>query len=173
MKFLNPREALKQFGLYGAEDVADLGSGAGHFSLAAAERLEGGRLFLVDIDKDMLARTLGDLREKGHTHVHSIWGDLAKHKGVPLADESLDKAIAVNILFAIDDRDAFVREIKRLLKPGGKVLLVDWHHGHNHGPLRHHKLSADEAHTLFKRHGFSKQKDIEAGDYHYGMILVR
>ncbi len=173
MDFLDPVKVLQEFGIFGTQDVADFGAGAGHFSLEAARRLEGGRIFAVDIEKGMLSRLITEAHERNHDHVHAVWGDLARIGGVPVANESFDRVIAVSILYAVDDRDAFVQETKRLVRPGGKVLLVDWKDGTNVGPHHEHRISEIEAFTLFKKHGFEKEKDINAGDYHYGMILIR
>ena len=173
MDFLDPAKVLQEFGVFGTQDVADFGAGAGHFSLEAARRLEGGRLFAVDIEKEMLSRLVAEARERNHDHVHGVWGDLARIGGVPVADQSFDKVIAVSVLFEVDDRDAFVQETKRLVRPGGKVLLVDWKEGTVFGPHHERRISETEALSLFKKHGFVKEKDINAGDYHYGMILIR
>ncbi len=173
MKFLNPEDALRQFNLYGALTVADLGAGGGHFSLAAARRLEGGKLYVIDVDSDMLQRIVQDTREQGHGHVHALTGDLTKARNVALTDEALDRAIIANVLFSVSDRDMFIREVSRLLKPGGKILFIDWAKHHSIGPHHTHKVDKETAHGLFARHGFKHEKDIDAGDYHYGMILVK
>lgn len=173
MTFLIPEEALKDFGLYGALDVADMGAGAGHFSLLAAKRLEGGRIFSVDISKDAISRIAKEAKKMGIKNLHPVWGDLARLRGVPLADDTLDRVIATNILFQVDDRDIFVQEIKRLLKKGGKVLLVDWKPESHFGPHTHHRVHYDTVLGLFERHGFKKERDVRAGDYHYGIMLSR
>ena len=173
MKFLNPEEVLREFGVYGTQDVGDLGAGSGHFSLAAAKRLDGGRLFAVDIEKEMLSRLVAEATERGLGNVHSIWGDVSTHRGVPLAEASLDRAIVSNVLFQAHDRDAFAAEVKRLLKPGGKALVIDWTEESAFGPHRHHRLSEDAALSLFVRHGFEKERNVDAGDHHYGIILIR
>ena len=173
MKFLSPEDVLREFGIYGTQDVGDLGAGSGHFSLAAARRLEGGRLFAVDIQKDMLARLMSEASERGISNIHSVWGDVGVHRGVPLAEGSLDRAIVSNVLFQADDREAFVREVKRLLKPGGKALVIDWQEGSTFGPHRHHLVPESAATALFARHGFTKERTVDAGDHHYGIILVR
>ncbi len=173
MDFLDPAKVLQEFGVFGTQDVADFGAGAGHFSLEAAKRLEGGRLFAIDIEKEMLTRLTSEARERNHTHLHAVWGDLARIGGVPMTNESFDKVIAVSVMFQVDDRDAFVQETKRLVRPGGKVLLVDWKEGTTFGPHHEHRIPEIEALSLFRKHGFEKEKDVNAGDYHYGMILVR
>ena len=173
MKLLDPNDALKDFGVYGAQDVADLGSGAGHFSLAAAKRLEGGRLFAIDVEKDMLARLVSEAHSAGLKNVHALRGDLAKLSGIPLGEAAVDRALAANVLFQVHDRDAFVQEVKRILKPGGRLLLIDWKDDHAYGPHPSHKVAGDVAVALFSRHGFKKERDIEAGEMHYGMIFIR
>ena len=173
MKFLDPADALKQFGVYGTQEVVDLGSSSGHFALAAAKRLEGGRLFAVDIEKEMLSRLVAEAHAGGLHNVHTLWGDVAALTGIPLAGETIDRAIAANILFSVDDRDAFVQEVKRLLRPGGKVLLIEWRESMPGGPHPKHKVSEEVALALFRRHGFEMERSIDAGDMHYGMILVR
>ena len=173
MKFLDPNDALKQFGIYGTQDVADLGAGSGHFSLAAAGRLEGGRLFAVDIEKEMLSRLVSEAKDIGHKNIHPLWGDASRKGGVPLADETIDRVIAANVLFQVDDRNGFVEEARRLLRPGGKILFIEWKENADGGPHPKHKVGEDVALALFGRHGFVKERDIDAGAYHYGMILVR
>lgn len=164
---------LREFGLYGREDVADLGSGAGHFALAAARRLDGGRLFAIDIERDMLKRLAAEASALGIKNLHALHGDAARISGVPLAAGAVDRAIAANVLFQVHDRDAFVQEVKRILKPGGRVLLIDWRDDHAYGPHPMHKVSSDVAEALFFRHGFRKERAMEAGDLHYGMIFIR
>lgn len=171
MKFLDPESVLREFGLYGALDVADFGAGAGHISLVAAKRLEDGRLFAVDIEKDMLRRLVSEAGHSGLRNLHSVWGDVASHKGVPLADETLDRVLVISTLHAAHDRDALIKEAHRLLRPEGLVLLVDWHTDADFGPHEHHRVAPDVALSLFRRHGFEKERDVNAGDFHYGMIL--
>lgn len=173
MKILNPHDVLREFGVYGAEDVADVGAGSGHFALAAAKRLEGGRLFAIDVEREMLKRLVDEAALRGIGNLHALAGDAAKLSGIPLGDAAVDKAIAASILFQIHDRDAFVQELKRIVRPGGKVLLIEWKDDHGFGPHHTHKVSEDAARALFGRHGFAIERAVETGDLQYGMIFVR
>lgn len=173
MIFLDPRHVVRQFGVYGRDEVADFGAGSGYLSLAAAERLDGGKLYAIDVDKEILARLAADAQHLGHDHVHTLAGDIACIGGVPLKENSVDKVIASNVLFQVDDRDAFIQEIDRVLRDEGKVLVIDWSDNHNLGPRDSHKVSRDDIVDHFTRHGFTCEKDIDAGECHYGMILSR
>ena len=173
MKFLDPNDVLKQFGIYGTQHVADFGAGAGHFALAAARRLDGGRLYAVDLEHEMLARLVSEADRLGHKNIFPLWGDTAKRGGVPLANDTVDRAIATNVLYQVDDRNAFVEEVARVLRPGGKVLVVEWKHDAPGGPHPTHKISPEIMLALFGRHGFIKESDVDAGGYHYGIIFGR
>ncbi len=173
MKFLNPEDTLREFGVYGTQHVADIGSGAGHFALAAAKRLEGGRLYAIDLEQELLKRLADEAHHLGFSNVQTLWGDASQISGVPLAGASVDRVIAANVLWAAHDRDALVQEVKRLLRPGGKVLLLEWREDMPGGPGQAHKVPVAHALALFERHGFRKERDVDAGDMHYGMIIVR
>ncbi len=173
MAFLDPNHVLKQFGVYGAQDVADFGVGGGHITLAAAKRLEGGNVYAVDLEKEILSRLVAEAKLRGHANIHPLWGDFSQSRGVPLKDESLDRIIIANCIHGIDDRNGMILEAKRLLRPHGKVLLIEWQDNAQGGPHPKHKVNEDVALSLFGRHGFKKESTIDAGEYHYGMILVR
>ena len=52
-------------------------------------------------------------------------GHVEKIGGTKLRDESVDAVIAANLCFQIENKNDFVLELKRILKPKGKLLLVD------------------------------------------------
>jgi ubiquinone/menaquinone biosynthesis C-methylase UbiE len=173
VKILDLNGVLKEFGLYGAQDVVDLGTGAGHLALVAAKRLEGGRLFAVDVERDMLKRLASEAQSAGLSNLHTLSGNASRERGVPLADMVMDRAIVASVLFTVDDKNAFIEETRRLLKPGGKVLFIEWRSDHSYGPHPRHKIAESDALVLFSRYGFVKERDVEAGDLHYGMIFIR
>ena len=53
-------------------------------------------------------------------------GDVEKIDGTKIEDNTIDVAIASNILSQVENKNDFILEIKRILKPKGRVLLVDW-----------------------------------------------
>jgi len=94
--------------------VLDLGSGGGH--VADALRAHGARTLCVDVEHGVVAA--GRAAYPGGEHVTA---DAAK---LPLADASVDGIFCFSVL-QYTDRDAAVAEMRRVLRPGGRIVLVE------------------------------------------------
>ena len=170
--FSDPNANLSKLGLADGQKVVDLGAGSGFYTFAAAEHVGGnGRVYAIDVMKDLLER----LRTVGESHglhnIEVIWGNVEKIGGTKLREGIADRVIASNVLFQVEKPDDFALEIKRILKPGGKVLLVDWSGSSTLSPKT--LFPADKAQTLFEKTGFKLEQTFNAGDHHYGMVFVR
>ncbi|MCE9549263.1 class I SAM-dependent methyltransferase, partial [Candidatus Nomurabacteria bacterium] len=107
-------------------------------------------------------------------NVECIWGDIEKVGGTKIKDRIVDVVIASNILFQVEHRDKFIEEAKRILKPGGRVLLIDWSDTSSSiGPNFNTMIPKNKAREMFERTGFVFEREIDAGAHHYGMILVK
>ena len=105
----------------GGERVLEVGPGTGYYSLPVARWLEpGGRLDVLDIQQEMLDHTLGRAAAEGITN---IAGERADARKMPYADGSFDAAYLVTVLGEIPDQDAALRELRRVVKPGGRIVV--------------------------------------------------
>jgi ubiquinone/menaquinone biosynthesis C-methylase UbiE len=172
--FSEPDAILRRLGLRKGDHVADLGSGAGHYSVSAARLVEpGGIVYAIDVQKDLLARLESHATEIGVNNIKTVWGDLEKEKGSRLRDGSIDVAIIANVLFQIDNKGAIIQEARRLLKEEGKVLFVDWKDSFGGmGPRPGHIVPEEVVRELFTEIGFSSFETIDAGAHHYGFIAI-
>lgn len=155
--------------------MADLGSGSGFYTLAAA-RIVGatGRVYAVDVQKGLLEKIANEASRLKLTNVETLWGDLEKLGGTSLSNASVEVVLACNILFQLENKEAFLFEIKRILKPKGRVLVIDWKESFGGtGPQPNMIVPPADARALFERAGFVFERDINAGAHHYGMIFVR
>jgi ubiquinone/menaquinone biosynthesis C-methylase UbiE len=112
-----------------AERILEIGPGTGYYSLDLAEWIgAGGRLDLFDIQREMLDHTMERARERGLDNLVPTQGDARE---LPYEEEAFDAVALTTVLGEIPDRDAAVREIARVLRPGGRlvvgVLLGDPH----------------------------------------------
>ncbi len=175
--FSDPEKNLKQFGISDSMRVVDLGAGSGFYTLAAARMMQGGpgKVYACEVQQE-LAEELRSAAEKDHlsSNIEVLWVNIEKGGGTKLTDESMDAAIISNVLFQIEDKNSFSREAVRILKKGGKILLIDWSDSFNHmGPHPDHVVTKETARALFERAGLTTVKEIDAGAHHYGIILSK
>ncbi|MCR4334236.1 MAG: class I SAM-dependent methyltransferase [Patescibacteria group bacterium] len=170
MFFSDPEKNVTQFKIGHGMQVADLGAGSGFYTIESARKVGGaGKVYAIEVQKDLLEKLKTNAVHEHLFNVEVILGDVENIGGTRLRDGSIDKAIASNILFQVEHKDNFCLEIKRILKPGGKVLIVDWSDKSPLGP----KTLVPEAITksLFEKAGFDFDSSISAGEHHYGLIF--
>ena len=172
--FTDPVKNLKAFGLRENMIVADLGAGSGFYSVPAAEMVPMGKVYAVEIQKDFLTTIRNKAAEARLNNIECILGDVEKIGGTKLKDKILDAVIASNILFQVEDKDKFIEEINRILKPKGKLLLIDWSDNSSITLSGVNKfISKDRARTMFEEKGFILDREIDAGGHHYGIIFTK
>ena len=169
----HPKKNISQLGLESGDYVADLGAGPGKYALACAEAVgETGQVTAVEIQKTLVKKVETKAREAGYTNVDVLWADLERKHSTSLKDESQDVVICANVLFQMKDKTALFQEAKRILKPSGRLLLVDWEDSHGGlGPRADHVVPESQARSVASNFGFSVSQIISAGDHHYGIIF--
>src|SRR3989344_3045699 len=146
--FTDPVKNLRAFGIREDAVVADLGAGTGFYSVAAGHMAPKGKVYAVEIVKDFLMTIKNKLR-----------------------DSIVDSVIASNILHQVKDKEKFILEIKRILKPRGRVLLVDLSPFSVLGAKM--IIPKNKAREVFEKAGLVFEREIDAGAHHYGMIFVK
>jgi ubiquinone/menaquinone biosynthesis C-methylase UbiE len=103
------------------ERVLEVGPGTGYYTLALAEWLSpGGHLDIFDVQQQMLDHTMRRVGERGVSNVVATQGDA---QGLPYPEGGFDAVVLVAVLGEIPDQDAALREIARVLKPGGRLIV--------------------------------------------------
>jgi len=172
--FSDPDKNLAQLGLGEGMKVADLGAGTGYYSIPAGRRVgNAGRVYAVEVQKDLLNRLKSNANVEKIHNIEDVWGSIDTIGGTKLREGLIDRAILANTLFQIEqaDRDGLALEIKRILKVGGKLLLVDWLPGSPLSPKN--CIPRMIAENLFNKNGFVLEKTFNAGDHHYGLVFLR
>lgn len=117
------RHALERAGLRAGETVLELGPGPGAFTVDAAQRVgPEGRLIAVDIQPGMIAQVNARVKAAGVTNVET---HVASAFELPLPDASVDRAYLITVLPEIPDPVRALREVHRVLKPGGIVSMTE------------------------------------------------
>jgi ubiquinone/menaquinone biosynthesis C-methylase UbiE len=103
------------------ERLLEVGPGTGYYSLPVAEWLApGGTLDVVDIQQEMLDHTMGRAGEHG---IANIRPTLADARELPFEDGSFDGAYLVTVLGEIPDQGTALRELRRVVRPGGRIVV--------------------------------------------------
>lgn len=103
------------------ERVLEVGPGYGYYSVVVARALEaGGTLELLDFRQTLLDQTVARTREEGLWNVRATLGDARE---LPYSDGGFDAAYLVACLGEMPDRVAAVRELARVLRPGGRLVV--------------------------------------------------
>ncbi len=124
------------------ERVLEIGPGTGYYTADIAGRLApDGRLEIFDIQQQMLDHTIERVRRAGLENVGATLGDARE---LSYEDGSYDAVVLTTVLGEIPDRDRALKEIARVLKPGGRLIVGEILIGDPHwiGPKR---LTADTA----------------------------
>ncbi len=170
--FSDPASNLAKLGLSEGQKVVDLGAGSGFYTLESAKRVgASGRVYAVDVQKDLLERLRAMGANQGSHNIEVVWGNVEKIGGTKLREGIADRVIASNILFQLEKTDEFALEVKRLLKPWGKLLIVDWTEVSVLGPKNF--FPSMKAQTLFEKIGFKLETSFNAGDHHYGLVFIK
>ena len=168
--FSDPLKNLKQFGISDHMIVADLGAGTGFYSILASKMTPKGKVYAVEVVADFIKTIQNKIKEEHIKNIDCILGDVEKVGGTKIKDGIVDRVIASNILFQAEDKSKFVDEVKRILKPGGRVLLIDWEPEGEMLGESFPSMGKEKARGLFEQKGFTYEQEVDAGEHHYGMI---
>jgi len=174
-KFIDPIMVISQLDLRSGITVADFGCGTGYFSIPIAKKIgKEGVVYSLDIVPQKLEAVASQAKTQGITNIITKRANLENEEGSKLGAESIDWVIMKDVLFQNKKKSNMFKEAKRVLKPGGKILIVEWRSGNSSiGPDSNLRISRDEINSLINDNQLLIVKDIEAGDFHYGLILSK
>jgi len=114
-------ERLVQLGAHGR--MLDIGTGPGHIPLLVCDALPDATVVGIDLARHML--TIAEKHRERSPHAGRVAFELADAKGLAFDGASFDTVYSNTILHHIPDPRPFLREARRVLKPGGVLLLRD------------------------------------------------
>lgn len=171
MSFLDPADIVAKFGLKEGMQVADFGSGAGYFVSVMAPLVgRNGTVYAVDIRSEALEVTRSNARLQGSLQIRTVQGDLEQPNGSGLEEGSLDVVLCSNLLHQVDDAPSVLAEVRRVLKPSGKLAVVEWEAGVPLAPPD--AIGREQMQQLATTAGFVLERNIEAGEFHYAMLFA-
>jgi SAM-dependent methyltransferase len=111
------------------ERILEVGPGTGYYALEVAPRLGDGTLAIFDIQQEFLDHTVRAGAKRGISNIEPAQGDAQR---LPYPDESFDAAYLVTVLGEIPDQNAALDELRRVLKPSGRLVVGETYAGDPH-----------------------------------------
>jgi SAM-dependent methyltransferase len=168
---LIPRVMWEALGRPDTDVIVEVGAGTGVFSEQFALLAPDAIVYAADTDQRMLdwiARVRAPLVD-----ARRIVPVLSSETSVPVPDASADLVVMVNLHHELDDPAATYRDAARMLRPGGRVLVVDWAKRETpHGPPVAARAKPSEIEALLVAAGFADACE-HAGLPHHTLITAR
>lgn len=175
VQFINPEAIVSKMDFFDGMNVADFGCGTGYFSLAIGKKLgEKGVVYALDILPQKIEVVTSQARNQGLTNIIPKRANIEKPGGSGLEDDSMDLVVLKDVLFQNKNKSDIVAEGKRVLKPGGKLMIVEWKtDDYSIGPAQELRISKEAAMEMAQKQGFGFEREIDTGNFHYGLLFVK
>ncbi len=151
--------------------VADIGAGTGYFTWRLAEAVgPGGKVYAVDVQQSMLDLTKQAVDAHKLSNVEYL---LATDASSRLPDASIDLAFLAYAYHEFADPDATMRALRRALKPGGRILVLEYAKESNIAPASPlHKMSFDEIRREIEPLGFTIDQLLDFLPTQHGVVFT-
>jgi arsenite methyltransferase len=150
--YQKPHEVMQALGVKEGEVIADIGAGSGYFTMRLAHHVgSAGRVYGVDISPDMIRHLHARVRDAGVLNVFPI---LARPDD-PLLPQPVDRFLFVDVWHHVENQAGYLALMKKLLKPGGQVVMIDFHKRElPFGPPMSMKIAREDLIRQMQTHGF-------------------
>lgn len=153
-KLLPPDQIIGHLDIQSNDVIADLGAGNGYFALPMAKSTKQ-FVYAVDIEPQMLAMLKENANQEQLENITYVESNLDQ---IQLEADSVNKVMISLVLHEVPDLDKTLSEIKRILKPGGNILIIEWEAVQTEsGPPLHHRIASEEMVNVLEKNGFDAE----------------
>ncbi|MEW5323614.1 class I SAM-dependent methyltransferase [Geobacillus thermoleovorans] len=166
-EWIDPQQAISVLSVQPDDAVADLGAGNGYFTIPLAQATNG-KVYAVDVQPEMIQLLKKRAQQFAITNIEYQVADVAS---TALPSHSMDKGIMAFVFHEVERKEAAIDEIRRVMKPNGQFLLIEWEAIESEmGPPLHERIPSDELFSYVKQ----KADNVELVRFHpavYGLLI--
>jgi ubiquinone/menaquinone biosynthesis C-methylase UbiE len=148
-----PARVIETLALAPGQVVADIGAGTGYFTVRLAKAAARPKVYAVDIEKSMVEYVRQRAAKEGLKEVVAVQGG-ADRANLP---EPVDVVLMVDTYHHIPNRPAYFRELRKSVKPSGRLAIIDFRKGAPSGPPEHFRFTPDQITGEMNQAGFRLQ----------------
>lgn len=170
IKELAPKETLLRVGLTDKMNVCDIGAGTGIFAKVVAE-MTCGKVYALERSADMVKFLQNVKNEKSLRNLYPLEVTDAK---LPVEACCCDMVLLVTVLHEVEDKTEMLCEIDRILKPDGKLIIIEFHYYKTPmGPPLNHRISPVEIDKVVTATGLVKSENILLGENLFCSVYLK
>lgn len=173
--FVDPGSVVGRLSIAPGSHVADFGCGSGFFSFEFARQVgPDGLVYAMDVLPAALEAVASRAKTLGLNNVVTKRVNLENEQGSGLAPMSLDWVILKDTLFQNQKKHIMLREVSRVLKPGGQALIMEWNPDEALvGPEKSLRLGKDELKKLIAEARLLLVEELPVGGFHYAFVVKK
>jgi ubiquinone/menaquinone biosynthesis C-methylase UbiE len=167
--YQKPHEVLTALDIKAGEVIADIGAGSGYFALRLAHHVgPTGHVYAVDVSPDMVRHLNQRIRDARLLNVSAI---LAAPDD-PLLPRPVNRVLFVDVWHHIENRPQYLAGIRKLLAPGGQVVMIDFHKKELPiGPPVSMKIAREDLVAEMQANGFRLAREHGFLEYQYFLVF--
>ena len=167
-----PSKAISALQIQPGQTVADIGAGSGYYSVRLAAAVgPTGRVYATDIQPEMLALIRKKLDAQPIPQIQLVLGTATESR---LPDASVDLALMVDVYHELAEPQVFIRSLKRALKPGGRLVLIEFRKEDARVPIREeHKMTVREAKMELEAEGLRLREVVAVLPWQHILVFTQ
>lgn len=158
------------------QTIAEFGCGHfGYFVFPAAKLIgKNGTIYAIDIVPTVLEEIKRKAFVENMPQIKTVWSNLEIWKGTKIEPSSVDTVLMINLLSQSEKKVEIIREAVRVLKNGGKILIVDWKSDALlFGPKIEYRLKIEALKQAAPKLGLTIIEEFEVGTNYHAFILKK
>ena len=146
-----PHEVIQALKLKPDAVIADIGSGTGYFSARFSHMVPKGKVYGLDTEPDMVKYLAERAKREGLNNITAVQAK----PGGPRLPEKADVVILVDVYHHVENREAYFRQLRSSLKPGGRLAVIDFRMDSPEGPPKAARIAPEQVKTELQSAGYA------------------